>query len=264
MITKRAQPDKAFRGRQFEAGLARLASWWAESFRVHHNKGIRHQSYEEASESIGDKLASAKRSNDGKGKGKACDSSEGDDDAYDFGQDSERVRSEKSLMKHAIMMCGSPDMSAQLFTSLCRGLGLPARLVSSIQSVLWRREKSDKTKVTEKALQKSRKKLKDQTVLRRDAALVAAVARNAAGSRSSSASTPTGSKAPVMLVDTAQRDNTDAAGGMEDFVAVDLRTQKPAIPSLVRDPSPKLDEPVIRLRRSRPKGNVLGPSPGAS
>ena len=67
---------------------------------------------------------------DPKGKGKAR-VVEVDDD------DSEVIKSEKSLMKHALMMRGSRDTSAQLFTSLCRALGIPARLVASLQSVPW-------------------------------------------------------------------------------------------------------------------------------
>ena len=49
----------------------------------------------------------------------------------------EVIRTEKSLMKHALMRCGSRDVSAQLFTALCRALDIPARLVVSLQSVPW-------------------------------------------------------------------------------------------------------------------------------
>jgi len=52
-------------------------------------------------------------------------------------EDAETIRSANSLMKHALMQSGSRDTSAQLFTALCRGLGVPARLVVSIQSVPW-------------------------------------------------------------------------------------------------------------------------------
>lgn len=64
----------------------------------------------------------------GKGKARAVDS---DDD------EGEVIKSEKSLMKHALMMRGSRDTSAQLFTALCRALGIPTRLVVSLQSVPW-------------------------------------------------------------------------------------------------------------------------------
>lgn len=50
----------------------------------------------------------------------------------------EEVHSAKTLMKHALQMSGSRDMSVQLFTCLCRALDLPARLVFSLQPVDWR------------------------------------------------------------------------------------------------------------------------------
>lgn len=68
------------------------------------------------------------RESNGKGKARAVDS---DDD------EGEVIKSEKSLMKHALMMRGSRDTSAQLFTALCRALGIPTRLVVSLQSVPW-------------------------------------------------------------------------------------------------------------------------------
>lgn len=47
----------------------------------------------------------------------------------------ELIRNEQSLAKRAVQMVGTRDMSAQLFTSLCRALGIPARLVCSLPSV---------------------------------------------------------------------------------------------------------------------------------
>jgi len=60
------------------------------------------------------------------------------------------------------MMRGLPDMSAQLFTALCRSLGLPARLVVSIQAVLWRKEKGVKERAIDRAIQKSKKSMKEK------------------------------------------------------------------------------------------------------
>lgn len=74
----------------------------------------------------------------------------------------EPIRSPNSLMKHALMRNGSRDTSAQLFTALCRGLGIPARLVVSLQSVPWQAgvgkpkpsyERKPKGKGKEKALE---------------------------------------------------------------------------------------------------------------
>lgn len=63
-----------------------------------------------------------------------------DIEAWQDGEDEEEwevVRSEKSLMKRALQRYGSRDVSAQLFTALCRALGIPARLVVSLQSMPW-------------------------------------------------------------------------------------------------------------------------------
>ena len=74
----------------------------------------------------------------------------------------EPIRSPNSLMKHALMRNGSRDISAQLFTALCRGLSIPARLVVSLQSVPWQAgigkprptyERRSKGKGKEKALE---------------------------------------------------------------------------------------------------------------
>ncbi|KAH9931640.1 Rad4-domain-containing protein [Epithele typhae] len=73
----------------------------------------------------------------GKGKRRATDDDDGVDDEERYGIDGEKIRGEKSLMKHALMQKGSRDTSAQLFTALCRALGIPARLVVSLQSVPW-------------------------------------------------------------------------------------------------------------------------------
>lgn len=78
---------------------------------------------------------------DRKGKGKAYQGPvELDVEAWQDGEDEDEwevVRSEKSLMKRALQRYGSRDVSAQLFTALCRALGIPARLVVSLQSVPW-------------------------------------------------------------------------------------------------------------------------------
>lgn len=50
----------------------------------------------------------------------------------------EIIRSCKSLQKHVLLQEGSRDVSAQLFTALCRALDIPARLIVSIQSVPWK------------------------------------------------------------------------------------------------------------------------------
>lgn len=135
--------------------LQDLATWWANEFFTvsDYNLGIRTKSWDEVMDIV-DKLPrlvrprSGNESSKGKGKAKAKD----DDDAQDdfvaaLGEGGERIRTVKSLMKKALQGTGGRDTSAQLFVSLCRALGLGARLVVSLQPVQW---KSDKQPTTTK------------------------------------------------------------------------------------------------------------------
>ncbi|CDO71667.1 hypothetical protein BN946_scf184915.g11 [Trametes cinnabarina] len=137
MIHKSRIPEPAKRGRLFESAVTRLADWWASTFEIIPTGHIRSRTFEEVQKTI--RLIPPARS-DPKGKGKARaveDSDDDEDDEERYGIEGERIRSAKSLMKHALMRRGSRDTSAQLFTALCRALGIPARLVVSLQSVPW-------------------------------------------------------------------------------------------------------------------------------
>ena len=137
MIHKSRIPDDVKRGCLFEQAISRLASWWADTFFTVQPTGhLRSRTFEDVQELLHSRgLLSIP---DKKGKGKALPP---DVDPFeDLFEDSEVevVRSAKSLMKHALMRTGSRDVSAQLFTALCRALGIPTRLVASIQSVPWK------------------------------------------------------------------------------------------------------------------------------
>ncbi|KZT42654.1 Rad4-domain-containing protein, partial [Sistotremastrum suecicum HHB10207 ss-3] len=110
MIHKKFQPDPVQRGRLFQAAVGRLTKWWHENFEVHPNGHITSKTFNEA-----------------------LREPQADDNIR------EPLRGPKSLMKHALAWYGSRDTSALLFTALCRALGVPARLVVSLQSVPWRR-----------------------------------------------------------------------------------------------------------------------------
>ncbi|KAI0688320.1 hypothetical protein BC835DRAFT_1373054 [Cytidiella melzeri] len=130
MIHKSRVPEATRRGRMFESAMTRLVEWWYKTFMVLPTGHIRNRTYEDVEKEL---KAKAAKVSDRKGKGRARDSEDESDDE-DAG---ELIRSEKSLMKHALMRRGSRDVSAQLFTALCRALGIPARLVVSLQSVPW-------------------------------------------------------------------------------------------------------------------------------
>ena len=135
MIHKSRIPDDVKRGYLFEQAISRLASWWAGTFFTVKPAGhLRSRTFEDVQRAL---LSRGLLDVTGKGKGKALP--EDVDPLEDLFEDDEIeiVRSAKSLMKHALMRSGSRDVSSQLFTTLCRALGIPARLVVSLQSVPW-------------------------------------------------------------------------------------------------------------------------------
>ncbi|KAA1469725.1 Rad4-domain-containing protein [Dentipellis sp. KUC8613] len=136
MIHKSRIPEAAKRGHLFEMSITRLVEWWSETFfEVLPTGHLRSRTFDDVqAELIAKGMISDPNQND-KGKGKAR---QVEPDPYaDDDDDMEIIRSEKSLMKHALQRFGSRDVSAQLFTALCRSLDIPARLVVSLQSVPW-------------------------------------------------------------------------------------------------------------------------------
>lgn len=134
MIHKKTQPDPIRRARLFESALFKLTEWWHSSFRVIPNKGVRSQSFAQVQQAISKSRGWSLvfDSQDIKGKGKAIELAEDDEDPW-----SDRLRSPKSLMKHALLREGSAETSSMLFTSLCRALDIPSRLVVSLQPCPW-------------------------------------------------------------------------------------------------------------------------------
>jgi xeroderma pigmentosum group C-complementing protein len=128
-------PDDVKRGYLFEQAVSRLASWWADTFfKVKPTGHLRNRTFEDVQH-----VLMSRGLVDVTGKGKAKALPQGVDPLEDLFEDDqvEIVRSAKSLMKHALMRSGSRDVSSQLFTALCRALGVPTRIVVSLQSVPW-------------------------------------------------------------------------------------------------------------------------------
>ncbi|KAF9013151.1 hypothetical protein BDQ17DRAFT_1342855 [Cyathus striatus] len=142
VIHKSRVPNQANRGRMFENAMSNLAQWWAtDFFEVTREGHIRNRTFDEVQRRMD---LFTKNRNDS-------------EDPFDIeiledilDDEGELIRSEKSLMKHALMQTGSRDTSAQLFTALCRALGIPTRLVVSLQPVPWKQRKP-KGKGKEKA-----------------------------------------------------------------------------------------------------------------
>ena len=137
MIHKSRIPDDVKRGYLFEQAISRLASWWADTFFTVQPTGhLRSRTFEDVQQVL--RSRGLLGTSDRKGKGKALPPDV--DPLEDLFEDSEVevVRSAKSLMKHALKRSGSRDVSSQLFTALCRALGIPTRLMVSLQSVPWK------------------------------------------------------------------------------------------------------------------------------
>ncbi|THH11143.1 hypothetical protein EW145_g849 [Phellinidium pouzarii] len=111
-ITKKLHPNSAMRGRLFETSLMRLTEWWYDTFIVEDSGHMRSRTFDQVQRILFNV-------------------------DFDYDDEGEVVKSSKSLMKHTLNRRGSRDVSAQLFTALCRALDIPARLVISIQSVPW-------------------------------------------------------------------------------------------------------------------------------
>lgn len=80
----------------------------------------------------------------GKGKAREVSSSSSSDDGGSEDEDSESewyapepLRSPNSIAKHALQRSGTRDMAVLVFVALVRALGIPARLVASLQCVSW-------------------------------------------------------------------------------------------------------------------------------
>lgn len=125
------------RSRLFDSAMKDLISWWWQSFEIIESlDGMRLRTWAEAETLF---TAPSIQTNPEKGKGKAkAQGIEAEDPFETLLEMGEPVHGSKSLMKRAVLMRGSRDMSAQLFTSLLRALQLPARLVFSLQPVTWR------------------------------------------------------------------------------------------------------------------------------
>ncbi|KDQ62732.1 hypothetical protein JAAARDRAFT_190020 [Jaapia argillacea MUCL 33604] len=131
MIHKSTVPDSAKRGRLFEAAVTRLVEWWANDYFEVDAIGLRSRTFDQVAKAI-----QIHETQDPKGTGKHSQPALDMEDLLDNTDD--LIRSPKSLQKHALQGSGSRDTSAQLFTALCRALGIPARLVCSLQAVPWK------------------------------------------------------------------------------------------------------------------------------
>ncbi|KAF8683011.1 Rad4 protein [Rhizoctonia solani] len=241
-----------------------------------------------------------------KGKGKARDvssssSDDNEDQDLDVGDSEdewyapERLRSPNSISKHALQRSGSRDMAALVFVAIVRALGIPARLVSSLQCVPWAlpkdyaskaRKPKDKTTVTSK--RDDQDTAVDEDAMPGVSSRVGSPNSTGANSVLSATAYHTDRSAdhsdnPTRLKPSIKRKRGPGTGnnpismiegnqvGRRDQ-AVDRGTGSKAKAIRPRDavnhdlPTASPSRPTIKLRRARPAGHVLGtaPSPGGA
>ncbi|KAG5638732.1 hypothetical protein H0H81_010542 [Sphagnurus paluster] len=235
LIHKSRIPDQHLRGRAFEAAITNLVGWWSSTyFEIMRDGHIRNRTYDEVQARL-EKLTPLPVDPEA-----VLDI----EDVQDLFENShEVIRSSKSLMKHALMQKGSRDASAQLFTALCRGLGIPARLVVSIQSVPWQTNVGKpKSTTTRKAKGKGKMEsidgVEDQP--REDDDNVVVPSRS-------------GSETPFSVKDKGK-----------SFTGEGQRLDGTPVPKSDKAKGKQKAQPVITLRKTKSKGRVLGSTPGPS
>lgn len=202
----------------FETALMRLTQWWYEQFHVLDYGHVHSQTYDEVQKQLAAGI---------------------DEDDDDF---AEVIRSPKSLMKHAILREGSRDVSAQLFTSLCRALGLPARLVVSLQSVPWQ-ARVGKPPTKGKSKGKKKKKAED--------------ASSDAGFKSAEGEDE-GDMEEVDITSSIPADSK-GKGKMPHFPGGGQTLSGTSSPrGTPKGKEKALPNPVVKLRKSKPQGRKLG------
>ncbi|KAG8691889.1 hypothetical protein FRC11_006470 [Ceratobasidium sp. 423] len=234
-----------------------------------------------------------------KGKGKARDSSSSssDDDENDLEvSDSEdewyapeRLRSPNSIAKHALQRSGSRDVAALIFVAIVRALGIPARLVSSLQCVPWSIPK-DYSNKGRKPKNKAASTLDHEGDEAENATALGTPSRagspSSAGANSVLSATVDRTDRPVDQSDNLTRlepsikrkrgANASSNGPMSTIEANRARQREKMnsgetgskTKSTGRESdtghgaaTPSSTRPTIKLRRTRPAGHVLGAAP---
>lgn len=230
----------------FEAAIKNLAEWWSSTFfEVTFDGHIRNRTYDEVQAKL---VAGGLLSQD---EDSVTDLDTLQDALED---DGEQIRSSKSLMKHALMRSGSRDTSAQLFTALCRGLGIPARLVVSLQSVPWQTGVGKPRPTYDKAKRKGKGKAKEEVQ----------ELGNGAEEDEEDEDDFEEVDIPGSVATSVSGFDMKGKGREKAFTGVGQRLDGNPIPKSEKAKGKEKAKPVIKLRKAKSKGNVLGSSLEAS
>ncbi|KAG9127045.1 hypothetical protein FRC07_000881 [Ceratobasidium sp. 392] len=234
----------------------------------------------------------------GKGKARAASSSSSDKDE-DFDEEDEEsewyapetLRSANSIAKHALQRSGSRDAAVLVFVAMVRAMGLPTRLVGSLQCVSWSTPKEHWNKQGKKKSTRNRAGAHSEQISAEDEVEMEEVTVPIA--LSSNPGTPGAVRGASALVSGSSPRSERHVGDYSDSsTSFKLGTKRkrsglaeasgkgkrvsdnsedgrdlsrPTMGStqlrgnaLGGSPVP----PTVKLRRARPIGNVLGAAPG--
>ncbi|SCV74639.1 BQ2448_7668 [Microbotryum intermedium] len=170
-FSKATHPNERDRIRLFDAALKDLLDWWDQYFEIDDRAGVRRRPVAEVEEELKRWAMNTKKTVVESAQTYPWEDPTSDDDiviiepasstkgqskgssfkkkrkpapkelAKRWGPASEKtweiVNGPHSLAKYALLRRGSRDVSAQLFTCLCRALDIPSRLIFSLQPVDW-------------------------------------------------------------------------------------------------------------------------------
>ncbi|QRW00503.1 DNA repair protein RHP42 [Ceratobasidium sp. AG-Ba] len=322
-ITKNAHPDPARRGRLFETALSRLVDWFSPTssfaaqnayagrsegwFRIKDHGHIRSHTFEAAA--LRARVLEARRTEreerraklaraaiKGKGKARAVSNSSSDESDSEEDEESEWyapevLRSTNSIAKHALQRSGSRDMAALVFVAMVRAMGIPARLVGSLQCVSWNPPKDLSTKRSKKKANRTGAGSHPEDSptaddVEMEEVVISAISsprigesRSArGGSVLSSGASPRSERqvgnqsdgSTSFRLGTKRKRSALARGIDDDRRASGSSATAQNSSKLTEDLSRSGDDtakgspapPVIKLRRARPTGNTLGSIPG--
>jgi xeroderma pigmentosum group C-complementing protein len=233
----------------FEAAITNLVEWWSSTFfDVTFTGHIRNRTYDE----VQTKLITADLLSQDENSVMDLEALE---EALD--NDGEVIRSSKSLMKHALMQSGCRDTSAQLFTALCRALGIPARMVVSLQSMPWQtgvgkpRPTYEKTNRKGKGKGKGKGKEKEKEMLELD---------NGVGEDEEDEEEFEEVDIPESVFAFPSGSDAKSQRNEKVFTGIGQRLDGRPIPKSEKAKGKEKAKPVVNLRKAKSKGNVLGSS----
>lgn len=166
-FSKQTHPQEWERIRLFDDAMKKLLDWWYDHFRIQDDKGLKRRNPTEVDKELAiwselgtatsgrrfpweNPEAGAESQNADVGISTRKGKEKGKQRAWGPSEDTWEALAPGDIERHIEKLRGSRDLSALLFTCLCRGLDVPARLVFSLQPIDWRPPSATDKKIARK------------------------------------------------------------------------------------------------------------------